>query len=153
MLTEIVNHLWQSTLIAFGVAALAATLRDHGAHARYWLWWAASVKFLVPFFLLSMLGSSARRSGRAAVRRRRLAGHDRHPRAADARGGLMDAARARAARRLGARVLGRRRRVGFTRTESPRAAARVAAVRGGVAARRESPSRSVRRRACSSRRS
>ena len=58
MLAEIVYHLWQSTLIALGVAALAATLRDHGAHARYWLWWAASVKFLLPFFLLSMFGAA-----------------------------------------------------------------------------------------------
>ena len=63
MLTEIVNHLWQSTLIAFGVTALAATLRDHGAHVRYWLWWAASVKFLVPFFLLSMLGAALGEAG------------------------------------------------------------------------------------------
>ncbi len=32
MLTEIVNHLWQSTLVATAIAALAATLRDDGAH-------------------------------------------------------------------------------------------------------------------------
>ena len=58
MLTEIVNHLWQSTLVVAAVAALAAMLRDHGAHVRYWLWWAASVKFLVPFALLTLLGSA-----------------------------------------------------------------------------------------------
>jgi TonB family protein len=58
MLTEIVNHLWQSTLIVAAVAALAAMLRNHGAHVRYWLWWAASVKFLVPFSLLTLLGSA-----------------------------------------------------------------------------------------------
>jgi TonB family protein len=58
MLTEIVNHLWQSTLIITAVAALAAMLRDHGAHVRYWLWWATSVKFLVPFSLLALLGST-----------------------------------------------------------------------------------------------
>jgi TonB family protein len=57
MLTEIVNHLWQSTLVAAALGALAALLRDDGAHVRYWLWWAASVKFLVPFSLLSLLGS------------------------------------------------------------------------------------------------
>jgi hypothetical protein len=34
MLTDIVNHLWQSTLIATAIAALVAMLRDHGAHAR-----------------------------------------------------------------------------------------------------------------------
>jgi TonB family protein len=36
---------------------LALLLRNNGAHARYWLWWAASVKFLVPFSLLTLLGS------------------------------------------------------------------------------------------------
>src|SRR5215207_69141 len=58
MLTEIVNHLWQSTLIAACIAALVALQRDHGAHVRYWLWWAASVKFLVPFALLASLGNT-----------------------------------------------------------------------------------------------
>jgi bla regulator protein BlaR1 len=58
MLAEITNHLWQSTLTAIALAALAATLRAHGAHIRYWIWWAASVKFLVPFSLLAALGGS-----------------------------------------------------------------------------------------------
>jgi bla regulator protein blaR1 len=63
MLTEVVNHLWQSTFIAAAIAALAATLRNDGAHARYWLWWAASVKFLVPFSLLTLLGSTLGTAG------------------------------------------------------------------------------------------
>jgi TonB family protein len=63
MLTEIVNHLWQSTLIAAAIAALAAALRDDGAHARYWLWWAASVKFLVPFSLLTAFGRALQQPG------------------------------------------------------------------------------------------
>ncbi|HZF31554.1 MAG TPA: M56 family metallopeptidase [Gammaproteobacteria bacterium] len=58
MLTSIVNHLWQSTLLVIVIAALAAMLREHGAHTRYWLWWAASVKFLVPFSLLTLLGGA-----------------------------------------------------------------------------------------------
>lgn len=58
MWTEIVNHLWQSTLFVAAIAALAALLREHGAHARYWLWWSASVKFLVPFSLLTLLGET-----------------------------------------------------------------------------------------------
>jgi bla regulator protein BlaR1 len=58
MLTEIANHLWQSTLTAMALAALAATLRAHGAHIRYWIWWAASAKFLVPFSLLTALGGA-----------------------------------------------------------------------------------------------
>ena len=57
MLTAIVNHLWQSTLAVAVIAALAAMLRNHGAHVRYWLWWLASVKFLVPFAVLALLGS------------------------------------------------------------------------------------------------
>lgn len=63
MLTEIVNHLWQSTLFAIAIVALAAMLRGHGAHVRYWLWWAASVKFLIPFSLLTLLGSALREAG------------------------------------------------------------------------------------------
>jgi bla regulator protein blaR1 len=71
MLTEIVNHLWQSTLVAAALAAFAALLRHDGAHTRYWLWWAASVKFLVPFSLLSALG---RALGEAGVPRLEVAG-------------------------------------------------------------------------------
>lgn len=63
MLSEVVNHLWQSTLVATAIAALTAMLRDDGAHSRYWLWWAASVKFLVPFSSLTMLGSALRDAG------------------------------------------------------------------------------------------
>jgi len=63
MLTEILNHLWQSTLFAIAIAALAAMLRRHGAHVRYWLWWAASAKFLVPFSLLTLFGSALREAG------------------------------------------------------------------------------------------
>src|SRR5262245_144433 len=67
MLTEVVNHLWQSTLVATAIAALAALLRDDGAHSRYWLWWAASVKFLVPFSLLTAFGSALRDAGAPRV--------------------------------------------------------------------------------------
>ncbi len=63
MLTEIGNHLWQSTLVAAALAALATVLRADGAHVRYWLWWAASVKFLVPFSLLTALGSALGAAG------------------------------------------------------------------------------------------
>ena len=63
MFAEIVNHLWQSTLIAAAIAAVAALLRDDGAHSRYWLWWAASVKFLVPFSVLTALGGALKEAG------------------------------------------------------------------------------------------
>ena len=46
------NHLWQSTLFAAVVALLALTLRNYQARTRYWLWLAASAKFLIPFSLL-----------------------------------------------------------------------------------------------------
>ncbi len=87
MLTDIVNHLWQSTLIATAIAALAVMLRDHGAHVRYWLWWAASVKFLVPFSLLTMLGERARHDDCIVLRLHRPAGSSRRYRRADAGGG------------------------------------------------------------------
>ena len=51
------NHLWQSTLFAAAAALLTFVLRKDHARARYWLWLAASVKFLIPFSLLVNLGS------------------------------------------------------------------------------------------------
>jgi uncharacterized protein (TIGR03435 family) len=54
---ELGNHLWQSTLFAAAVAAACFALRKNRARARYWLWLAASVKFLVPFSLLVGLGT------------------------------------------------------------------------------------------------
>jgi bla regulator protein BlaR1 len=51
------NHLWQSTLFALAAALLTLILRKNHARARYWLWLAASVKFLIPFSLLAGLGS------------------------------------------------------------------------------------------------
>src|SRR5580704_16251044 len=56
-LLPLANHLWQSTL---GVAAawlLTLMLRKNRAAVRYWIWLAASVKFLVPFSVLVDLGS------------------------------------------------------------------------------------------------
>jgi len=51
------NHLWQSTLFAAVAGLLTLTLRKNHAQARYVLWLAASVKFLIPFSLLVVLGS------------------------------------------------------------------------------------------------
>ncbi len=50
------NHLWQSTLVALMAGLLTLALRKHHARSRYWLWLAASLKFLVPFSLLVELG-------------------------------------------------------------------------------------------------
>ncbi len=51
------NHLWQSTV--FGAAAWALTLglRKNRAAVRYWIWLAASLKFLVPLSLLVSAGA------------------------------------------------------------------------------------------------
>jgi bla regulator protein BlaR1 len=50
-------HLWESTLIAAVIGVLAWLLRRNSAHLRYWLWLAASIKFLVPFSILVTAGS------------------------------------------------------------------------------------------------
>jgi beta-lactamase regulating signal transducer with metallopeptidase domain/ABC-type Fe3+ transport system substrate-binding protein len=57
MITLLLDHLWQSTLFAAAIALLAWSFRRNGAHVRYWLWLAASVKFLVPFSLLTFAGT------------------------------------------------------------------------------------------------
>ena len=58
----VANHLWQSTAFAAGAAALAFALRKNQARARYWIWMAASLKFLVPFALMAAaVGSLAPR--------------------------------------------------------------------------------------------
>jgi bla regulator protein BlaR1 len=58
MFLDIANHLWQSTLFVLCVALLCCLFRRDGANVRYWLWWIASVKFLVPFSLLTAIGSA-----------------------------------------------------------------------------------------------
>ena len=52
----LVNHLWQSTVVVGIAWLLAWALRRNHARARYWVWFAASVKFLVPFSLLIAAG-------------------------------------------------------------------------------------------------
>ena len=56
-LSRVANHLGQSTIFAAAVWALTLSLRQNRAAVRYWLWLAASVKFLVPFSLLVSIGS------------------------------------------------------------------------------------------------
>jgi uncharacterized protein (TIGR03435 family) len=51
------NHLWQSTLFVAAVALLTLAFRQNRAGMRYWLWLAASLKFLVPFSVLIKLGN------------------------------------------------------------------------------------------------
>ena len=49
----IASHLWQSTIVAALAAALAWLLSTNRASVRYWVWFAASMKFLVPFAAVS----------------------------------------------------------------------------------------------------
>jgi bla regulator protein blaR1 len=57
-LSAMANHVWQSTLFAAAAALLVLSLRRNGAAARYWLWAAASLKFLAPFALLLNAGKA-----------------------------------------------------------------------------------------------
>jgi uncharacterized protein (TIGR03435 family) len=53
----VAHHLWQSTLFALLAASLTLLLRSNSARVRYLLWLAASLKFLVPFALLTAIGA------------------------------------------------------------------------------------------------
>jgi bla regulator protein BlaR1 len=56
MLGAIGDHLWQSTLVAAGAALLTLFLRNNRAQVRHAVWFAASIKFLVPFAALIAVG-------------------------------------------------------------------------------------------------
>ncbi|HEV1287837.1 MAG TPA: TIGR03435 family protein [Bryobacteraceae bacterium] len=56
-MTGLLNHLWQSTLFAILAGLLTLTLKRNSARTRYWVWFAASVKFFIPFSLLVDAGS------------------------------------------------------------------------------------------------
>ena len=56
-LVALANHLWQSTLFAVMVGCLTLLLRKNSARVRYLLWLAGSIKFLVPFALLTAAGA------------------------------------------------------------------------------------------------
>lgn len=55
-MTAIGDHLWQSTLVVGGAAALALLLRNNRADLRHAVWLAASLKFLIPFAALIAIG-------------------------------------------------------------------------------------------------
>ena len=59
-LTPVFHHLWQSTLVLAAAWALNHMLRRHAARVRYGVWFAASIKFLLPFSLLIAAGSALR---------------------------------------------------------------------------------------------
>ncbi|GFE79424.1 hypothetical protein GCM10011487_14240 [Steroidobacter agaridevorans] len=55
-MTELALHLWQSTVILIAAWLLTRVCRRNSAEIRYWIWFCASLKFLVPFSLLQQLG-------------------------------------------------------------------------------------------------
>ncbi|HEY3936228.1 MAG TPA: M56 family metallopeptidase [Bryobacteraceae bacterium] len=57
MLSELTNHVWQSTIFALAVGLIIFAFRRNRAQVRYWLWFSASCKFLVPLSLLISLGT------------------------------------------------------------------------------------------------
>ena len=52
----VVNHLWQSTVVVGVAWVLTLALKKNHARARYWVWFAAGVKFLLPFSVLMAAG-------------------------------------------------------------------------------------------------
>ncbi len=62
MMSVVTNHLWQSTVFAIVAGLLSLAFRKNRAHVRYWLWFSASLKFLIPFSLLLTLGAYLGRS-------------------------------------------------------------------------------------------
>lgn len=53
----IASHLWQSTIVAAAAGVLAWLFRGNSASMRYWIWFAAALKFLVPFAALAAIAS------------------------------------------------------------------------------------------------
>jgi uncharacterized protein (TIGR03435 family) len=56
-LPAVANHIWQSTLWAGVMWLLSWALKENRATVRYWLWVAASAKFLIPFSLFVSIGN------------------------------------------------------------------------------------------------
>lgn len=57
MIEALVSHLWQSTVFGTAIAILVFVFRGSRARVRFWLWFTASLKFLIPFAPLVTLGS------------------------------------------------------------------------------------------------
>jgi beta-lactamase regulating signal transducer with metallopeptidase domain len=56
MIAGLLDHIWQSSLFAGAIGLLTLLFRRNGAALRFWLWFAASLKFLLPFAALAMIG-------------------------------------------------------------------------------------------------
>src|SRR5262245_17010906 len=55
LLIGLAHHLWQSTLFAGAIGLLALVFRRNRASLRHALWLVASLKFLLPFALLTAI--------------------------------------------------------------------------------------------------
>jgi len=60
MSVALLDHLWQSSLVALGAWILTLYLRKNAARLRYGIWLAASIKLLIPFSLLAVVGERLR---------------------------------------------------------------------------------------------
>jgi len=69
VIAGLLDHLWQSTLFAGGAWLLALVLLRNPARLRFRLWFAASLKFLIPFAALSAVGQTLSRLFPATVPR------------------------------------------------------------------------------------
>lgn len=58
MMPMLLNHLWQSTLFAVAAGVVALGLRQNQARVRFWVWLAASLKFLLPFGAVAAAGGA-----------------------------------------------------------------------------------------------
>jgi uncharacterized protein (TIGR03435 family) len=56
MMESLLNHIWQSTLFAAVAGTLTLACRANRAQVRYWLWFSASIKFMIPMTGLMALG-------------------------------------------------------------------------------------------------
>jgi len=57
VITTLLDHLWQSTFFAAGAGLVTLLLKGNAARVRFFVWFAASVKFLVPFAGIAALGA------------------------------------------------------------------------------------------------
>jgi bla regulator protein BlaR1 len=53
----IASHIWQSTIFAAAAGTLALMFRNNSASVRYWIWFSAAVKFLVPLAALAAIAN------------------------------------------------------------------------------------------------
>ena len=65
--SPLANHVWQSSIVAAAAALLALLLRHNSARVRYWVWFVAAMKFLIPFSVFVTIGNQFEWRAAAAV--------------------------------------------------------------------------------------